>query len=59
MARRPMLASPFKLEGVDPNADPGTPLGPAVVTGTVFTRRYTKMDVSLDCASFTSNITFH
>ena len=58
---RPMLKGIFTLEGVDPNADPGMPLGPATVGGvdnTTFTRAYSKANVSLDCATFTASIAF-
>jgi hypothetical protein len=55
---RPMLKSPFGIEGVNANADPGTPLGPGKASGTTFTRSYTKADVTLDCAAFTSTIQF-
>ena len=60
---RPMIKTPFSLEGVEPNADPGTPLGPGkVVAGTggktTFSRSYTKAEVSIDCAAFTANIVF-
>ena len=56
---RPMLKAPFSIEGVDANADPGTPLGPAKVSGSsVFSRSYTKADIALDCAAFKSTITF-
>ena len=90
---RPMVKTPFTLEGVDANADPGndnpssmrqlhaslvgsadllcgcsrrpfdiagTPLGPgkADASGKVFTRAYTKADVTLDCNSFTATIDF-
>ena len=57
---RPMLSRPFVWEGaLDPNADPGTPLGLAVLgNGSVFSREYTKAHVSLDCATFKSTITF-
>ena len=54
----PMLGREFSLVGVEPNADPGTPLGPATVAGKVYKRSYTKADVSLDCGSFESTITF-
>jgi len=47
---------PRIIEGLDPNADPGFPLGPAQVNGSTYTRSYSKADVSLDCASFTSTI---
>lgn len=60
---RPMAGSEFVLEGVaDANADPGTPTGPAIKVGTganaTYTRHYTKADVTLDCATFTSEIVF-
>lgn len=55
---RPMLATPFSLEGVDPHGDPGTPVGPATLNGTVFTRQYTKAEVSLDCNTLTPTINF-
>lgn len=57
---RPMTKTPFVLEGVDLNADPGIPLGQgkADTTGKIFTRLYTKAIVSLDCSTFTANITF-
>ena len=58
---RPMLKSPFGFEGVDPDADPGVPLGPGTAGGpgnTTFTRAYTKADVSLDCTAFKATIVF-
>ena len=56
-----MLKGMFSLEGIDADADPGTPLGPGGASGpgnTTFSRSYTKAAVSLDCASFTASITF-
>ena len=52
------LGKPFPMPGcVDRNADPGTPLGAAVLNGTsLFTRRYTHAHVSLDCATMKSTI---
>ena len=55
----PMLARPFHFVGVDPNADPGVPLGPGRVNGTVFSRSYTRANISFDCANFGSTIDFH
>ena len=54
----PMIGLEFSIQGVDPNADPGTPLGPATVSGSVFKRSYSKADVMLDCSTFQSTITF-
>ena len=54
----PMLGRTFALEGVDPNADPGTPLGPASLSGSTFTRHYTKAHVTLDCDTLQSTIDF-
>ena len=53
-----MLARPFSLEGVPADADPGVPLAPATLDGATFRRQYTKATVTLDCANFTSSITF-
>ena len=56
-----MLQSPFAFEGIDPNADPGVPLGPGAVGGpgnNTFSRAYTKADISLDCAAFKATIVF-
>ena len=39
-------------------ADFGAPVGAAVVNGSVFTRQYTKVHVSLDCASWVSKFEF-
>ena len=36
---------------MEQNADPGTPLGPATLAGSTFTRRYTRVEVSLDYSS--------
>lgn len=56
---RPMLSRPFSLEaGLNLNADPGTPLGPATLDGSVFTRKWSRADVSLDCDTLTPTITF-
>ena len=54
---RPMLATPFKLEGVDADADPGRPLGPgAKGPGGVYTRRYERAEVTLNCTSFEATV---
>merc|ERR1712039_10921 len=53
-----MLARPFQLEGVDLDADPGVPSGVAEVSGKVYKRSYSNAEVSLDCGTFTSTITF-
>ena len=53
---RPMLKSPFSLDGVDLNGDPGQPIGQATQSGSVFKRSYTKAEVSLDCTSLTPEI---
>lgn len=55
---RPMLASPFKLTGVDIDADPGEPRGPATQNGMKFTRSFAHADVALDCAAFTASVIF-
>ena len=49
---------PVRQEGVEQNADPGTPLGPATLVGSTFTRRYTRAEVSLDCSTLTPTIKF-
>ena len=55
---RPMLSSPFSLEGIDLDADPGTPLGLATLDGSTFTRKYSRADVSLDCSTLNPTISF-
>ena len=58
-----MLRSPFSIEGVaDPNADPGVPTGVAKKSGAgataVYSRSYTKAEVTLNCTTMKSTITF-
>jgi len=58
---RPMIKTPFILEGVDANADPGVPLTPGGRIGadsTIYTRSYTKAEVMLDCSNFNATIIF-
>ena len=56
---RPALPAPYAFaDGIDPNADPGTPVGPGSVDGAKFSRAYTKADITLDCDAFTASIDF-
>ena len=52
-----MIGREFSVQGVDPNGDPGTPVGPATVRGSVFTRSYSRATVTLDCSTFNATIT--